>query len=228
MLFQSLSALPSVCDIFTACSGGKSRHDEAVAEVSKLATLYESYVVRADVQLADLAPTARRQLKEVRSLNTPAVKAAARATALRIREITAERAKYEKLASKCNAEAKKLRDLHEFQATVSALGHLNKLLRRTDADALMRGAENAVADGEGATATIEGIGHLLGGEASGTAVPEVDEDELMMELEAIAGTAPIVGAPEVEVIGVPAPNAAVAPKPVSSTEYMRQLLGQAA
>lgn len=217
------SLLPlDMCETILAWCGARS-HEDAVAEVSRLATLYESYVVRSDVQLADLAPTARRHMQEVKLIGTPAAKASARATALRIREISAERAKYEKLAAKCSAEAKKLRDLHEFRATVTALGHLNRLLRKTDTDAIMRGAENAVADGEGATATIDGIGQLLSAEPA----VDVDEDELMRELEMLAGTPSATSAPEVEVITVERKQLTpVAPKALSSAEYMRQLLAQ--
>lgn len=211
-----------MCDAVTAwlkkCSGGS--HEDAVREVSRLATLYGSYVVRAEVEISDLTPIARKHLNDVRLLNTPAAKAAARTTALRIREITAEKAKYESLALKCSAEARKLRDFQEFNTTVAALGQLNRLLRRTDASSIMKNAENAVADSEGATAAIDGIGNLLGSQNS----VDIDEDELMRELELIAGTAH-VQAPEqcavetVTVVGVP-----TFARPVSQGEYMKKLL----
>lgn len=156
----------------------------------------------------------------MRANKLPAAKTAVRTMALRIREISVEKAKYEKLAAKCSAEAKKLRDLHEMQATVSALGHLNRIMRRADTDSLMRGAENAVADGEGASATIDGIGQLLGNDQALSSI-DVDEDELMHELEMIAGTAAVTSPPEE--VGMPM---STGPKSVASSEYMRQLLGQ--
>ena len=186
----------------------------------RLGTLYASYVVQADTELAQLAPEAKVLCGAYKANpKNEAAKKAACVVALRIRKLRDRRHKYQHLSERCRDEGEKLQEIHEMNATIGAFSHLNRILKRADITSLVRGAENAVADAEGVSEHLNEIGKLIGTPA-GTSV-ELSDEELMAELELISGEASaavVVEAP------VPVAVATARPTPVSATEYMRTLL----
>lgn len=189
-------------------------------EMSHLGTLYASYVVQAETELAELAPVARRQIAEFgASKGNERLRKNALLTAQKARDLNARLLKYEHLSKKCNEHTQKLREIHEINMTVSAFGRLNRYLRRSDTAALMRGAEDAVADSEGVSKNISSIGDLLA--SSPAEGIEVTEEDLMRELEELAGAHVIMDAPKLVQLAEPAPNRVVTVQPA---EYMRTLL----
>lgn len=187
----------------------------------RLGTLYASYVVQADTELAQLAPEARSLLGSFKANpKNEAAKKAACGVAARIRKLKERRHKYQHLSERCRDEGEKLQEIYEINATIGAFSHLNRILKRADITNLVRGAENAVADSEGVSEHLNEIGKLIGTPA-GSATIEFSEEELMAELELISGeanAAVMVEAP------VPISVAIGRPTPVSSAEYMRTLL----
>jgi len=199
------------------------RAADAEAKAARLGALYQSYVVETEKQLQEAMRKGHANLEEVRRCasaprSDPAatrVRAAARATAAKVRDLRERCDKYQRLADSCERAITQLREAHQYRVTVGALRGVQSQFKNLRLDDLVKvrqsalpcahrrsdlnryggiqGAETAANDVSEAHDNLKDIGSILGAPLApvmlGTPAASTEED-VEAELAALLGEPP--------------------------------------